>query len=96
MKKTWFEKGWNTLKDMLIYYNMLDCVPFINAVENLLLSYKQQGVAKLQMMKRIDKEAFFCLFPKRHADLYNTMRKQITGGLSIVFTRQAIANKTKI
>ena len=47
-------------------------------------------------MKRIEKETFFCLFPKRHADLYNTMRNQITGGLSIVFTRLAIADETKI
>ena len=55
---------------------MLDCVPFITAVENHILPYKQQeldifkraflvrGVAKLQMMKRIEKERFFCLFPK--------------------------------
>ena len=108
VKKTWIEKGWHTLKDMLIYYNMLDCVPFITAVKNLLHPYKEQGldifkrafsvsgVAKLQMMKRIEKETFFCLFPKRHADLYNTMRNQITGGLSIVFTRLAIAGETKI
>ena len=108
VKKAWFEKGWKTLKDMLIYYNMMDCVQFITAVENLLLPYKQQGLdifkrafsvsglAKLQMMKRIEKETFFCLFPKRHADLCNTTRNQIAGGLSIVFTRLAIAGKTKI
>ena len=93
---------------MLIYYNMLDYVPFFTAVENLLLPYKQQeldifkrafsvsGEAKLQMMKRIEKETFSCLFPKQHADLYNTMRNQITEGLSIVFTCLAIAGETKI
>ena len=87
---------------------MLDCVPFITAVENLFRHYKQQsldifkrpfsvsGVAKLQMMKCIEKETFFYLFTKRHADLYHTMRNQITGGLSIVFMRLAIAGKTKI
>ena len=48
------------------------------------------------MMKRIEKETLFCLFPKRQADLYNTMRNQITRGLSIVFTRLAIASETKI
>ena len=87
---------------------MLDCVPFITAVENLLHPYKEQGwdifkrafsvsgVANLQIMKRIEKETFFCLFPKRLADLYNTMRNQITGDLSIVFMRLAIASQTKI
>ena len=44
VKKTWIEKGWKTLKDMLIYYNILDCVPFITAVENLLHPYKQQRI----------------------------------------------------
>ena len=76
VKKTWIEKGWITLKDMLIYYNMLDCVLFITAVEStsMLLPYKQQGlgifkrafsvskVAKLQMIKRIEKETFFVCF----------------------------------
>ena len=93
---------------MLIYYNMLDCVPFITADENLLLPYKKQrlnifkrafsasGVAKLQMMKSIKNETFFCLFPKRHADLYNIMCYQITGGLRIVFTHLATAGETKI
>ena len=93
---------------MLIDYNMLDCVPFITAVENLFLLHKQpgsdiskiafsvSGVAKLQMMKSTEKETLFCLFPKRHADLYNTMPNQITGGLSIIFMRLAIAGETKI
>ena len=92
---------------MLIYYNMPDCVPSITAVENLLLPYKQQGldifkrafsvceVAKLQMMRHIEKETFFCLFPKQHTDLY-TMHNQITEGLSIAFMHLAIAGETKI
>ena len=92
---------------MLMYHNMLDCVLFITAVENLLLPNKQKGldiferafsvseVAKLQM-KCIEKETSFRLFPIRHADLYNTMHNQIIGGFCIVFTRLVIAGKTKI
>ena len=83
--KTWTEKGWSSLREMLIYYNVLDCVPFVQAVQNLLRPYLEQGldifktsfsvsgVAKLQMMKKIEKNAFFCLFPKRHGDLYKTL-----------------------
>ena len=63
--KTWVEKGWSSLRDMLIYYNVLDCVPFVQAVENLLQPYLElgldifktlfsvSGVAKLQMIKKI-------------------------------------------
>ena len=106
--KTWMEKGWSSLRKMLIYYNLLDCVPFIQAVENLLQPYLDQGlnifktsfsvsgVAKLQMMKKILKNAFFCLFPKRHGDLYKTLHSQLTGGLSLIFCRLAISGETKI
>ena len=95
--KTWMEKGWSSLREMLIYYNVLNCVPFVQAVQKLLRPYLQQGldifkifflvsgVAKLQMMKKIQKNAFFCLFPKRHGDLYKTLRSQLTGELSLIF-----------
>ena len=71
VEKTWIEKDWSTLKDMLIYYNLLDCAPFVTAVGNLLVPYKQQNldifkrafsvgeVAKLQMMQQFKKDAFF-------------------------------------
>ena len=106
--KTWTEKGWSSLREMLIYYNVLDCVPFVQAIQNLLRPYLQQGldifktsfsvsgVAKLQMMKKIEKNTFFCLFPKRHGDLYKTLRSQLTGGLSLIFCRLAISGETKI
>ena len=93
---------------MLVYYNLLECVPFIQAVGNLLIRYKQQnldifkrsfsvsGIAKLTMMQKIETNSFFCLFPKRHADLYKTLRNQLIGGLTIVFCRYAAAGETQI
>ena len=30
--KTWMEKGWSSLREMLIYYLVLDCVPFVQPV----------------------------------------------------------------
>ena len=47
-------------------------------------------------MQKIEKNSFFCLFPKRHADLYKMLRKELTGGLSIVFCRYAAAGETQI
>ena len=61
---------------MLVYYNLLDCVLFVTAVGNLFVAYKQQnlnifkraftvsGVAKLQMMQQIEKNAPFLSIPK--------------------------------
>jgi len=86
----------------------MDCVPFVEAVSKLLTPYLKNrldsfkssfsvsGVATLQMMKKISDNAFFCLFPKRHADLYKKLRSQLTGRLSIVFSRLAIAGETPI
>ena len=93
---------------MFVYYNVMDCGPFVKAVGKMLQLYLAQGidifkssfsisgVAKIQMLQRCEKEAFFCWFPKRHADLYHTLRSNITGRLSIVFTRLAIKDETKI
>ena len=108
MVTTWVEKGWSSLCKILIYYNLLDCAPFVQAVENLLQPYLEQGleilktsfsvsgVAKLQMMKKIQRHAFFCLFPKRHENLYKSLRSQFTCGLSLIFCRLAISGETKI
>ena len=48
------------------------------------------------MMKTIQKNAFFCLFPKRHGDLYKTLRSQLTDGLNLIFCRLAISGETTI
>ena len=76
VQKTWSEKGWKSLREMLVYYNLLDCVPFIQAVGNLLIPYKQQnldifkrsfsvsGIAKLRMMQKIEKNSFLFV-PKK-------------------------------
>ena len=106
--QTWKEKNWNCLRDLLIYYNLLDVNPFVEAVKKLLepyikegfdifkTSFSVSGVAKLKMLKEISKDTFFCLFPKRHADLYQKLRSQLTGGLSLIFTRLAVAGETYI
>ena len=92
---------------MLVYYNVMDCGPFVVAVGKMLQPYLAQDidifkssfsaseVAKIQMLQRFEKELFFCLFPKRYDDFHHTLRSNITGGLSIAFTRLAIRDETK-
>ena len=77
VQKTWLEKRWKSLREMLVYYNLLDCVPFIQAVKNLLIPYKQQnldifkrsfsvsGIAKLRMIQKIEKDSFFLFVSKK-------------------------------
>ena len=42
--ETWEKEGWTTLKDLLIYYNLLDVAPFVQAISNLLQPYFQDGI----------------------------------------------------
>ena len=84
------------------------CQPFIETVSNLLVphleegldifktSYSVSGAAKILMMIKISKDFFFCLYPKCHADLFMKMRSQLTSGLSIMFSRMAVAGETPI
>ena len=106
--ETWQKEGWTCLKDLLLYYNLLDVNPFIQAISNLLQPYFENGIdlfkdsfsvsgaAKLKMQWEINHGTFFCLFPKRHSDLYQKLRSQNTSGLSMVFCWLAIVGKTKI
>ena len=60
------------------------------------MSFSVDGMAKLQMMKKIPKNAFFCLFSKCHGNLYKTLRSHFTSGLRLIFCRLTIPGKTKI
>ena len=87
---TWQKESWASLRDHLIHYNLLDVNPFVQAISNLLQPYFQDGIdlfknsfsvsgaAKLQMQKEINRGTFFCLFPKRHSDLYQKLRSHLT------------------
>ena len=108
MVRTWEREGWRTLKDLLIFYNKQDVGPFVEAVLKLRRpylndkldifknSFSVSDAARLKMLKEMEPDSFFRLFPKKHADLYQALQSQLTGGLSIVFSRLVIAGKTKI
>ena len=108
VKQTWQESNWQTLRDLLIFCNMIDVGPFVEAITKMRApcleegldifktTFSISGVVRLLMMEKLSKNAFFCLYPKRHADLYKRMREALTGGLSIVFTRMAVSSVTKI
>ena len=86
VEKTWVTKKWTFLRDLLVYYNLLDVNSFVEAVQKLLdpyikdgfdifkTSFSVSGVVKLKMLKEMTQHTFFCLFRKRHADLYQKLR----------------------
>ena len=108
-QKVWTELNMTTFRDFLIWYNNLDVSPFVKAVTSLQEFYFKQnidvfktsisvpGIAR-QLLFRTAKEnnANFALCDKHNADLYQTIKQNIVGGPSIIFTRHHIAGETRI
>ena len=96
-KEIWQKEGIQTFKDYLIYYTNLDTAPFCIALKNFIEMYSSEkidifkdfvtlpGVAR-KMLSNSSKRNF-SLINSDNADLYNTLRKNIVGGPSIIFSR---------
>ena len=98
-----------TFKDFLVWYNNLDVKPFVEAVKKFQQFYFQKGVdvfktaisvpgiARQLLFKTARKHKVnFALFDDHNKDLYQTIKRNIIGGPSIIFTRHHCAGKTKI
>ena len=98
-----------TFRDFLVWYNNLDVEPFVEAVENFQQFYFEKsidvfktaisvpGIARQLLFRTARKEnANFALFDKQNEDLYQTIKHNIVGGPSIIFTRHYCAGQTRI
>ena len=95
-----------TMKDYLEYYDNLDVIPFIEAVEKMKNFYQDKkldlfkdgvslpGLVLKYLMKSTDSR--FSLFGPEDKDLYDMLKGGIVGGPSIIFKRYAEAYKTYI
>ena len=99
----WKEKGMKTLKDFLIYYNLKDVQPFVEAVENLQQFYIKEkidllkdtisvpGAARKLLFR--NPEAKFALFDHDNEDLFVKIKQNIFGGPAIVYSRYMSENQ---
>lgn len=108
-QRVWNENEMTTFRDFLMWYNNLDVGPFVQAVQNLQKYYFEQnidifkcsisvpGLARQMLFESGRKEgAVFSLFDKSNEDLYDTVKQNIIGGPSIIFTRYHEAGKSFI
>ena len=98
-KRVWQECNMKNMKDWLVYYNNLDVEPFIEALENQFQFYKDRkldmfkdgisvpGLTNKFLFDSITDGSFFSLIGEKDKDLYETIRKNLVGGPSIVFHR---------
>ena len=98
--QVWKDHDMKTLRDYLIYYNNLDVLPFLEAIEKQHAIYRERGLdmfkdgvsapglATKWLFKESDTNSFSIpLITKQNADLHRTIRNNLVGGPSIVFHR---------
>ena len=98
----------STFKDFLVWYNNLDVVPFIEAVEKMSQFWQERkidmfkdgisvpGLTLKYLFLFLDHQTYFNLFDQANSDLYHLIKDNNTGGPSIIFHRYQEAGKTKI
>ena len=109
MKQLWSDENMTCLRDLLCVYNNADVVPFIQATETMSKFYFEQdidlfmhtfsvpGAARIMLLKSaLESGASIPLINEIDADLYHTMKANITGGPAIVYHRYAEVGKTYI
>ena len=97
-----------TFKDFLVWYNNLDVVPFLEAVEKMSGFWQERnihlfkdgisvpGLTLKYLFSFLDEQTYFSLFDQANSDLYHSIKENNTGGPSIIFHRYHEAGKTKI
>ena len=110
LKEVWASHEMVTLRDLLVFYNVVDVRPGKEAISKMIRFYKEDkridlfksaisvpGVAR-NILFRTAKEqnAFFYSFSKNESEIYRDFKASITGGISQVFCRYAEKGKTHI
>ena len=109
LQHIWQQQDMTTFKDFLSYYNNLDVHPFVQAVEKMQQFYfahdidlfkvavSVPGIARRWLFQTANAaNVNFALLDHRDDDLYYTIKQNIVGGPSIIFTRDAEVGRTFI
>ena len=99
-EREWKEQDMRNLGDFIEYYNNLDVIGLVEAIEKMMLIYWDQGLNMFKdaislpklTQKQIFgplKEDYFTSFSEKHQHIYKELREGIVGGPSVVYTRWA-------
>ena len=108
-QRVWKENGMETQKDFLCWYNNLDVKPFLEAIEKQTAVYESKGIDMFKQHVSIpgiavqwkffelkDQDIDIPLITYRNQDLFKTVKDNIVGGPSIVFSRYHKKDMTKL
>jgi hypothetical protein len=109
IQEIWRENKMSTFRDYLVYYNNADVGPFVKCIERYQSIFKDQnldvfkiaisipGIARKMLFQEAERQQVnFSLFGKDHEDLYRTVKQNIVGGPSIIFSRHHKVGKSCI
>ncbi|CAH3118846.1 unnamed protein product [Porites lobata] len=98
----------STFKDFLVWYNNLDVVPFLEAVEKMSQFWQERkidmfkdgisvpGLTLKYLFSYLSPQTYFSLFDQANSDLYHLIKDNNTGGSSIISHRYHEADKTQL
>ena len=102
LQNMWLQRGMSIFKDFLIYYNNLDVSPFVQGVAKIQQFYYENKIDLIKVAVSVpgiarqwsfqtahDAKTNFSLVQPRDNDLYYTIKQNIVGGPSIIFTRES-------
>ena len=106
-QRVWKDNNMDMFRDFLVWYNNLDVVPFLEAIDKMSNFWKQQDIDIFKdgvsvpglTMKYIFSNVpntYFLLFTEKDKDFYYTMKDNNGGGPSIIFNRYHEKDKTFI
>ena len=106
LQSVWESNNMQYFSDFLKWYNNKDVVPTLEAMQKKIEFFHNRGIDMLKLGCTLPNLAKFCLhkstdskfyhFTESDEDLLEKIRKDMVGGLSIVFTRKAVVDETFI
>lgn len=109
LESIWRDRGMQTFRDFLIYYNNLDTFPMVLAIEKMQQFYFTRQIDLFKVAVSVPGIARYMLYDTAakagvsfssvrpgDEDMYFLIKKNIVGGPSIIFTREHEVGRTRI
>ena len=106
LQQIWKQEQNSSVKDFSLWYNNIDTVPTLEAIQKLIAVYHNKDIDMLKLgcflpnlaniRSHKSTEANVYPFTQGDEDLLEKMREDVLGGPFIVFTRKAVVDETFI
>lgn len=100
LKNVWRDRGFQSMRDLIIWYNNLDVAPFLEAAEHLFLYWKGLGIDPFKqnaislpglalnyLMKRMTPHTILPLLREQDKEYFYKLKQNMFGGLAVVVHR---------